>query len=321
MRILLWHVHGSWTTAFVQGPHQYLLPTTPDRGPDGLGRARTWDWPDSVVEVAPEQLPDEKIDAVVLQRPHELELASRWLGRRPGFDVPAVYVEHNTPVGDVPCTRHVLADQKVIPIVHVTGFNELMWDCDNAVTTVIEHGVPDPGERYTGEVARAAVAVNEPVRRGRFVGTDLILRLSTRHGLDVFGMGVEELATDPAQEHGIRVFEDLPQHELHTEMARRRVYLHTTRWTSLGLSLIEAMALGMPVVAVASTEAPVAVPPEAGVTASRIPDLDRAVRRFLDDPELAGAVGKAARRRALSRYGLERFLREWDQVLHGAIHH
>ena len=24
MRILLWHVHGSWTTAFVQGPHDYL---------------------------------------------------------------------------------------------------------------------------------------------------------------------------------------------------------------------------------------------------------------------------------------------------------
>lgn len=34
-------------------------------------------------------------------------------------------------------------------------------------------------------------------------------------------------------------------------MARRRVYLHTARWTSLGLSLLEAMHLGMPVVAVA----------------------------------------------------------------------
>ena len=53
MRILLWHVHGSWTTAFVQGPHTYVVPVTPDRGPDGLGRARTFDWPDSVVEVPP----------------------------------------------------------------------------------------------------------------------------------------------------------------------------------------------------------------------------------------------------------------------------
>lgn len=48
MNILLWHVHGSWTTSFVQGKHRYLVPVTPDRGPDGLGLARTYDWPDSV---------------------------------------------------------------------------------------------------------------------------------------------------------------------------------------------------------------------------------------------------------------------------------
>lgn len=45
MSILIWLVHGSWTTAFVQGPHTHLVPVLPDRGPDGLGRARTWDWP------------------------------------------------------------------------------------------------------------------------------------------------------------------------------------------------------------------------------------------------------------------------------------
>jgi hypothetical protein len=56
MRILLWHVHGSWTTAFVQGRHRYLVPVVPDRGPDGRGRAQTWRWPASVVEVSPEAL-------------------------------------------------------------------------------------------------------------------------------------------------------------------------------------------------------------------------------------------------------------------------
>ncbi|MEV4189207.1 glycosyltransferase family 1 protein, partial [Streptosporangium canum] len=41
MRILLWHVRGSWTTAFVHGAHDYLVPLVPGRGPDGRGRART----------------------------------------------------------------------------------------------------------------------------------------------------------------------------------------------------------------------------------------------------------------------------------------
>ena len=49
MKVLLWHVHGSWTTSFVQGGHEYLLPVVDGpggkRSPDGLGRARTWDWP------------------------------------------------------------------------------------------------------------------------------------------------------------------------------------------------------------------------------------------------------------------------------------
>ena len=91
MRIFLWHVHGSWTTALVQGDHEYLVPVLPDRGPDGRGRARTWDWPASVVEVTPEEAAAADVDVVVLQRPAELhDLAQAWLGRRPGRDVPAV---------------------------------------------------------------------------------------------------------------------------------------------------------------------------------------------------------------------------------------
>ena len=89
MKILIWHVHGSWTTAFVQGRHEYLLPVTPRRDADGLGRARTWDWPASAREVTPEQLREEGVDAVVLQRVRDLELVREWLDREPGRDLPA----------------------------------------------------------------------------------------------------------------------------------------------------------------------------------------------------------------------------------------
>ena len=112
MNILLWHVHGSWTTSFVHGKHRYLVPVTPDRGPYGLGRARTYPWPDSAVEVAPQRpAPAATSTWCILQRPEELDLAGQWLGRRPGRDMPAIYVEHNTPKGDVPNTRHPMADR------------------------------------------------------------------------------------------------------------------------------------------------------------------------------------------------------------------
>lgn len=320
MRILLWHVHGSWTTSFVQGGHEYVLPVTPERGPDGLGRARTWDWPGSVREVAPADLAEEDVDVVVLQRPHEIDLAERWLGRRPGRDVPAVYVEHNTPGGDVPDTRHPLAGQDAIPVVHVTGFNDLFWDGDGARTVVIDHGIVDPGARYRGDIERAAVVVNDPVRRGRAVGTDLLRGLADVGGVDAFGMRVDLLpaATGLSPER-LRTYEDLPQRQMHEELARRRVYVHTARWTSLGLSLLEAMHLGMPVVALATTEVVVAVPPDAGVVTTRRTEVGAAVARFLADPALAAETGRAARRHALERYGCKRFLDDWDRLLAAAV--
>jgi glycosyltransferase involved in cell wall biosynthesis len=307
VNVLLWHVHGSWTTAFVQGPHRYLVPVTPDRGPDGLGRARTWDWPVSVVEVTPAEAAEAEVDVVVLQRPHELAgLAEEWLGgRQPGRDVPAVYLEHSSPEGPINDMRHPAADRPDLTVVHVTHFNALFWDTGSTPTRVIEHGVVDPGHRYTGELPRAAVVVNEPVRRGRVTGTDLLPRFGAAVPLDVFGMGAGAVGGT----------EDLPQRRLHEEMARRRVYLHPVRWTSLGLSLLEAMHVGMPVVALATTEVPEAVPPEAGVVTNRLDVADAALRRLVADPEEARVMGKAAREAALARYGLARFLADWDTLL------
>ena len=306
MRILLWHVHGAWTTAFVHGRHEYVVPVLPDRGPDGVGLARTYPWPDSVTEMPPEQLRDEGFDVVLLQRPHELEgLAEGWLGRRPGRDIPAAYVEHNAPQGRIADMRHPAADRPDLLVVHVTHFNALFWDTGSTPTRVIEHGIVDPGHRYTGELPRAAVVINEARRRARVTGTDLLDRFSQAAPIDLFGM-------DAASLGGI---EDLPQRDLHDEMARRRVYLHPIRWTSLGLSLLEAMHLGMPVVALGTTEACEAVPHEAGAVSTRIDVLTGAVRRLIDDPEEAAARGSAARAAALERYGLERFLADWDDVL------
>ncbi len=312
MRVLLWHVHGSWTTSFVQGGHEYLLPTLPDGGPWGRGRCGR-DWP--AIEVSPDELADIDVDVVVLQREDELKLAERWLGRRPGVDVPAVFVEHNTPPEHAAATRHPLADQREIPLVHVTHFNDLMWDNGRCATRVIEHGIVDPGLRYQGELPNAAVLINEPMRRWRITGTDLLTAFGEAAPVDVFGIGADDVRDRYAQVTGIA---DLPQHRLHDEMARRRVYVHTARWTSLGLSLLEAMHLGMPVVAVASTEAAAAIPPEAGVVSSNIAELTDAVRRFVRDPDLAADTGKAARDFALTHYDLDTFLRDWDEVLETA---
>ncbi len=314
MKVLVWHVHGSWMTSFVQGPHEYLVPVLPDRGPDGRGRARTWDWPAGVREVTPAELAQAEIDVVVLQRPHELELTHRWTGRRPGPDLPALYVEHNTPAGPAAATVHPLAERTDIPIAHVTWFNQMMWDCGRAPSTVIEHGVIDPGYRYTGGTTSLAVVVNEPVRRWRVAGTDLVLQMAGHVDVDVYGMGMSELAAVAPQLEG-HLHDDLPQHRLHDQLGRHRAYFHPYRWTSLGLALIEAMTAGLPVLALSTTEAPDAVPAGAGVLSNDLSRLAGTARRWMSDLEAAQEAGRTARRHALQRYGLHRYLNDWDALV------
>lgn len=308
--VLVWHVHGSWTQAFVAGRHRYLIPVAADRDADGIGLAGR-SWPNAQ-EVALEELGQHDIDLVVLQRPHEAALLARWARRRAGVDLPVVYVEHNAPRPHAERSRHPVGDRSDILLVHVTDFNRLMWDNGRARTRVIDHGMADPGPRYTGDILRAATMINEPLRRGRTVGADLLRPLSAYAQIDVWGIGTEGLHTNRG---GVTGRGDVPAPQLWDQIARRRVYLHTARWTSLGLSLVEAMFLGMPVVAVGTTMAPLVVPSEAGVVGVDITTLGRGLRNFLDDHATAVAAGKAAREFATTRFGLGRFLAEWDQVI------
>jgi hypothetical protein len=309
MRIMVWHVHGGWMNGFLRGTHEYLIPRSPDETDSPV-------LPDNAHLISESQLHDEHIDLIVLQRLEELDETQRLLGRIPGRDLPAVFVEHNTPQPHAVDQRHPLADQSRIPIVHVTHFNRLMWDNGDAPTHVIEHGIPDPGHLYTGEIPALGVVINEPVRRGRAMGTDLLPHFAEVGRLDAFGIDSQLLpAALNLPPNRLRIVGNFGPTELHAELARRRAYLHTTRWTSLGLSLLEAMSLGMPVLVLATTEAYRAVPPEAGAISADPQELRAAARALLDDPDEARRRGTAAREFVRERYGLTRFLHDWDALL------
>jgi hypothetical protein len=318
MRVLAWHVHGSWMTSLVQGEHEYVVPVDDGRTPDGLGRATSWDWPATVREVPLERLHEVRPDVVLLQRSRDLELLERWTGLRAAVDVPAVYVEHNTPAGPAAATRHLLADRDDILLVHVTAFNALMWDNGVAPTTVVEHGIPDPGHLWTGERERVAAVVNEPVRRWRVAGTDVLLRVAESVPVEVYGMGMDALAEHLPDQRD-HLHENVRQDQMHARLGGARAYLHPYRWTSLGLSLVEAMTIGLPVAALATTAAAESVPPAAGVVSSDPRVLAETLRRWLKDPDEARERGMAARAHAVDRFGLGRFLSDWQEVFEEVV--
>jgi glycosyltransferase involved in cell wall biosynthesis len=132
--------------------------------------------------------------------------------------------------------------------------------------------------------------------------------------VEVYGMGMAALQERAPQLVG-RVHDDLPQHRLHAELGRHRAYFHPYRWTSLGLSLIEAMTVGLPVLALSTTEAPEAIPPGAGVLSNDLSRLIEVARRWMADPDEALEAGLLARRCATQRYGLSRYLNDWESLL------
>ena len=311
MRILLSDVHGGYTDAFVAGAHDYeFLPAVDGRG----GLSRLGDAvPAQAREVEADVLRDDPPDVVVLQRPEDATTVEEQTGLRPGRDVPALFLEHNTPKESVPNTRHPAADGELL-VVHVTHLNALLWDCGTAPTTVVEHGLADPGLRYDGSLPHLAFVVNEPVRRWRVTGTDLLPRFAPAP-VDAFGIDADLLPAALDGQPGVAYAGNLKPPQLRDALVQRRAYLHLNRWTSLGLSLIESMLLGLPVVVLETTVAARTVPPAAGAISPDPAELVAAAHRLLADPDAARAAGLVAREAALERHGLDRFLADWDRVL------
>ena len=310
LRIMTWHVHGNYLWYLSQIPHDIFLPVRPD-GTDGYGGlGATFPWGDNVHEVPWAEVRDLEID-VVLTQSHR-----NWLEDRPAILSPAqlrlphVHIEHDPPRDSPTDTRHPIDDPDVV-LVHVTSFNRLMWDSGRTPTRVIEHGVllPD-GVRYTGELERGVVVVNGLRHRGRRLGADVFEHARAQVPLDLVGMRSEELG-------GLG---EVPPTSLAAFEARYRFFFNPIRWTSLPLAVCEAMTIGLPIVALATTEMVTVV--EDGVSGFVDTDVDRLVRAMQDlvgDPSLAAELGRAARRRALERFSIDRFVDDWDSTLRHVV--
>ena len=309
LRVLTWHVHGSYLQYLAHAPHDFLLPVIAERTPPYHGRGRP-DWPANVVEVPAEDVPGLPVDCVVFQS-HRTWTDDQWRllsgEQRAG---PRVFVEHDPPRDSPTDTRHPVDDAGVL-LVHVTPFNDLMWDGGRTPTRVIDHGVPVPERpRWTGELDRGLVVVNNLGSRGRRLGLDVWERVRREVPLDLVGMGSEELG-------GLG---EVPHADLPAFSARYRFLFNPIRYTSLGLAVLEAMAVGLPVVALATTEYATAI--ENGVSGyvdTRVDSLVSHMRALLAAPEEARRLGEGAHRRVHARFGIERFARDWDEALRHSV--
>lgn len=306
LQVLTWHTHGSYLYYLAHAPHDFHVLSRPGRPPGYGGRCGHHPWGDNVHDLPADQARQRRFDCILFQDDAQWERDQYELLDAGQRALPRIYLEHDPPLAHPTATRHPVDDPNVL-LVHVTPFNALMWDSGRTPTRVIEHGVAaPPGVAWHGELERGLVISNNLGRRGRRMGPDLFLAARDAVPLDLVGMAARELGGLGEVEHA----------QLFAFAARYRFLFSPIRYSSLGLTVIEAMMIGMPVVALATTEMATAIENgESGFTDTRPAALHEHMRTLLRDPALARALGARARIRARERFSIERFSRDWDAAL------
>lgn len=308
-RVLTWHVHGNYLYYLTQADCEFFLPVA-DGKPGYSGRSGSFPWGENVIEVPVDDVPSLDLDCIIYQSrqnylhdQHEILSAQQ-------RQLPRIYIEHDPPRETPTDTRHVVDDPAVL-LVHVTHFNDLMWDSNRTPTAVIPHGVLVPSNVvYTGSKPKGIVVINNLATRGRRLGLDVFEKVRRRLPLDLVGMGSRELG-------GLG---EIPQAELPSFIADYRFFFNPIRYTSLGLAVCEAMTVGLPVIGLATTEMPVAV--TNGQSGYVDTDVDRLIERMhalIEDPALARQLGEGARRHAQDHFSIERFASDWLHTINSVI--
>ena len=324
MRILFADVHGGYTDSFIGGEHEYWFPppdadrpgrSVPDPGPDGSGR------PPNAREIERARLTEDPPDLMVLQRLEDVALFEELTGRRPGRDLPAIFLEHNIPKADVPHSVHPFADRPDVLIVHVTHFNAVFWDCRSAPTMIVEHGVADPGLRYTGERRGAGL-------RGQRTGPALA---DDGHGSAAGLRGRSRSTHSASTPTGCPPDSEGRVPELRTPATSVPANCMRRPGRAPGLPASEPVDVARPVAdpghdarsagawCWTRPKPPARCRPARARCPPMSPSCGRSAQLLLDDPVEAARRGLVAREAALERYGLPRFLADWDRAFDRAL--
>ncbi|RZI40268.1 glycosyltransferase family 1 protein [Herbaspirillum sp. HC18] len=305
LKILTWHTHGSYLYYLTQAPHDFYVLSKPDRPPGYGGRCGHIPWGDNVIDLPVSEAMDAQVDCILFQDDDQY-LNDQYLYLSDSQrSLPRIYLEHDPPREHPTDMPHPVDDPSVL-LVHVTHFNALMWNSGRTPVRVIEHGVLAPKDvAYRGDLERGLVVINNIRSRGRRLGCDIFERARQEVPLDLVGMGALEAGGIGEIEHA----------KLPAFSARYRFFFNPIRYTSLGLAVIEAMMIGMPIVALATTEMATVV--RNGITGYADTDVSALIERMRDligNPAHARRLGEDARRYARERFGIERFADDWDRT-------
>jgi glycosyltransferase involved in cell wall biosynthesis len=309
IKIFTWHIHGSYLYYLSQSNFDIYIPVNQKKSEGYIGLGTTFPFDDNVHEIPVEAVRDCDFDCILFQTPanyrkDQLEIFSARQQR-----LPKIYLEHDPPQEIPTNTRHVVDDPE-ITLVHVTHFNNLMWDNGSTRTTVIDHGIFIPEINYKGTIERGIVVINNLDQRGRRLGLDVFQEVRKHIPLDLIGMDTKKLGGS-----GEILHPQLPEF-----ISQYRFFFNPIRYTSLGLAVLEAMMAGVPVVGLATTEMVTVIQDgHSGFLSTDVSYLINKMKQLLEDKALAAKLGEEGKQIARARFNIKRFTTDWENLIHNIV--
>jgi glycosyltransferase involved in cell wall biosynthesis len=298
LKILTWP-SDLWSLKMLsQTPHDFYLPV-----PGILQGAEVA----NLFEVPKSEVPGLNLDAVVFQSESNYAkdqfqvLSSRQL------QLPQIFWQQQAPSSWEEENAHPVLDPDVV-VVHSSSYSQLMWDHAPGVKSkVIEPGMK----------ASQSWVFEGDWERG------LSLCHVGRIGANPLGQGLLEKAQGVVPLDLIRLkpnFNFCPDEILPSDFPRvcghYRFLFSALRRGSLDLSFYQALMTGLPVIGVACGELVNVIDNgRSGFLHTDFEKVISAMKEMIKHPLLAREWGKAARKTAMERFHLDRFIKDWNRLL------
>lgn len=256
--------------------------------------------------------PDVDFDLVLSQNKFGQFQIARGLADR--LHLPLVSLEHTLPVpgwgpARLEATRRMRGDLNLFISEYSVG--RWGWDRSDPTVRVVRHGVDtdtfSPNEMLTERKPVLLSVVNDWKNRDWCCGHRL-WEEATR-GLPTLVVGDTPGLSEPARS----------VHDLVMKYRSSQVFVNTSLVSPVPTALLEAMACGCAVVTTNNCMIPEVVEDgKNGLFADDPAGIRRHCERLLADPALCRRLGEAARQTIVERFGLGRFVEDWQQLFEEA---
>ena len=317
LRILSFNWHEPYLCMLASVSHQFFIiePLT------GNGRPRLWDrgmrpLPENVTIISEpdmrRMLEQGQLNLIICQNVKDIIAVSDCQ------NIPKVLVFHNKLTTELALGGNSITRENYIKQLepHLRDVTKVFISPSKKADWAMEGSVIPPGinvDEYGGYNGKKA----EILRVGNMLKErDLMLGYSEQEAI-CEGYRSRIVGQNPTLESNpSENWEDLK-----AKYCQNRFFLNTTKdpyEDGYNLSMLEAMATGMPIVSLANATSPITDGKE-GYISSDIETLRGRAMELLEDNDLARKMGSAARECVIKKFPIEKFVSRWNEVIENVV--